>query len=199
MLKIHNWDDWQSYRKDRGQPPWIKIHRNIMRNVKWVGLSDKERGQLVSLWLLAADKNGEIPADPDLLMKLCFMSTKPNLNKFIDIGFLDANMTSPRRHHDPPEAKAKAETKAEKDTYGEFQNVFLSLEEYEKLKQQFNSTLDDKIHALSLYIASNGKKYKSHYATILSWERKNGGEQTKQEEPDAFQVEYERLQREGKI
>ena len=93
MLNIHDWDEWQSYRKDRGQPPWIKIHREIMRNYKWVSLSDMERGQLVSCWLLAADHNGRIPVCPDLLQKLCFMSDRPNVNKFIELGFFDANVT----------------------------------------------------------------------------------------------------------
>ena len=53
-----NWDKWQTYRKDRGQPPWIKIHRRLMRNPEWVSLTDAERGQLVSMWLLAADHDG---------------------------------------------------------------------------------------------------------------------------------------------
>ena len=92
-LTISNWKKWQTYRSDRGQPPWIKIHRCIMRNVEWVSLTDLERGQLVAMWLLAADRDGVIPASPDILQKICFMSDKPNINKFIDFGFIDANMT----------------------------------------------------------------------------------------------------------
>ena len=64
-----------------------------MRNVEWVSLTDLERGQLVAMWLLAADRDGVIPASPDILQKICFMSDKPNINKFIDFGFIDANMT----------------------------------------------------------------------------------------------------------
>lgn len=87
-LKVSNWDKWQTYRKDRGQPPWIKVHRRILRNLEWVSLSDAERGQLLAIWLLAADHNGVIPASPEMVQRLCFMSSPPNLNKFIELGLL---------------------------------------------------------------------------------------------------------------
>ena len=56
----------------------------------------------------------------------------------------------------------------EKEKYGEFKNVLLTSEEYHKLEQ---ANLLPYIEKLSSYIASKGKKYKSHYATILTWAR----------------------------
>lgn len=58
----------------------------------------------------------------------------------------------------------------EKKYYGEFKNVLLSDEELEKLKNRFID-YELRIEKLSNYIASKGVKYKSHYATILSWAR----------------------------
>lgn len=58
----------------------------------------------------------------------------------------------------------------EKESYGEFQNVLLTKEEYRKLEK---SNLLPYIEKLSSYIASKGKRYKSHYATILTWSRKD--------------------------
>lgn len=117
-LKIHDWDEHQTYRKDRGQPPWIKVHRHIMRNIKWVALDDSERGQLVAIWLLAADHDGSIPASPSMVQKLCFMSSEPDLNKFIDLGFLesdgchgDAKAAPVWRQSDQPKAKAETDKK----------------------------------------------------------------------------------------
>jgi len=67
-----------------------------------------------------------------------------------------------------------------KSMYGQFQNVLLTDEEYAKLREKFNSSLDDMIERLSEGIASKGYKYKSHYATILSWDRKDKKESGKQ-------------------
>ena len=53
--------------------------------------------------------------------------------------------------------------------YGEFKNVKLTKQEYEKLEK---NNLLPYIEKLSSYMASKGKKYKSHYATILNWSKK---------------------------
>lgn len=57
----------------------------------------------------------------------------------------------------------------DKNIYGEFKNVKLTEEEYHKLEE---SNLLPYIEKLSSYIASKNKKYKSHYATILNWSRR---------------------------
>jgi len=92
-----------------------------MRNPEWVSLTDSERGQLVAMWLLAADHDGVIPASEDVVEKLCFMSEKLNINKFIDLDFISDNgvkAASYRRQHDVPEAKAEEEKN--KDIYVHF-------------------------------------------------------------------------------
>ena len=63
----------------------------------------------------------------------------------------------------------KPDIKPYKIEYGEFKNVLLTDDEYKKLE---NANLILYIERLSSYIASTGKKYKSHYATILNWSRK---------------------------
>lgn len=61
--------------------------------------------------------------------------------------------------------------KPAKHKYGEYNNVLLTDEELEKLNNEFVD-LEQRIERLSEYIASKGTKYKSHYATIKSWARK---------------------------
>ncbi len=60
-----------------------------------------------------------------------------------------------------------------KEKFGEFKNVLLTLEEHSRLRDQVNSKTGEYIERLSGYLASTGKKYKSHYATILNWWRKD--------------------------
>lgn len=88
-IKVRNWDKWQSWRSDRGAPPWIKVHRNLFTNPEWASLTDAEKGQLVSIWVVAADKSGEIPVDANLLRKICMLDNPPNLQRFVDLGFLE--------------------------------------------------------------------------------------------------------------
>lgn len=58
----------------------------------------------------------------------------------------------------------------EKKPYGELNNVMLTDEEYQKLKDR---NLVHMINDLSFYLSSKGKKYKSHYATICQWANKD--------------------------
>jgi len=73
----------------------------------------------------------------------------------------------------PPEQK-----QIQKSTYGEFLNVLLTGEEYEKLKvKPGQPQADDLIEQLSGYMRqspANAKKYIDHYATILNWSRRDG-------------------------
>ena len=56
--------------------------------------------------------------------------------------------------------------------YGLYENVLLTDEEYEKLTEEFPHDYSERISRLDEYIASTGKKYKNHLATIRSWARK---------------------------
>jgi len=112
-----------------------------MRNPEWVSLTDSQRGQLVAIWLLAADHNGVIPTpirrqddanmtpkrqnnpinvihDAALMVqRLCMMESKPNLQLFMQLGFitLDANMTPTRRQDDAPETDTDTDTDTDPD------------------------------------------------------------------------------------
>lgn len=59
--------------------------------------------------------------------------------------------------------------KENKNAYGEFNNVLLTSEEYAKVR---DGSMLGTLEELSSYIASSGKRYKSHYATILNWHRR---------------------------
>ena len=71
---------------------------------------------------------------------------------------------------DEPEQPTPKKTKPVKHKYGEYNNVLLTDEEMEKLKSEY-SDVDERIERLSSYVASTGKSYKSHYATIRNWAR----------------------------
>ncbi len=55
---------------------------------------------------------------------------------------------------------------------GEFGNVLLSDVEIQKLKEK-GIDVDSLIERLDLYIGQSGKRYKSHYMTILNWDKRD--------------------------
>lgn len=80
-LTIKNWQKFQRYRRDRGTPPWIALHRSLQRDPEWIVLTSEERGWLVDIWMLAAERDGQFPANPTLIQRLCAMNSAPDLGK----------------------------------------------------------------------------------------------------------------------
>ena len=66
-----------------------------------------------------------------------------------------------------------APPKPTRHKYGMYKNVLLTDEEYQTLQMEFPHDYTERIERLSEYIASTGKKYKSHLATIRAWARKD--------------------------
>lgn len=56
----------------------------------------------------------------------------------------------------------------ERNAHGSQKNVYISDEEYEALSAEFTEC-DEYIERLSLYMASTGKDYSSHAATVRKW------------------------------
>ena len=78
--------------------------------------------------------------------------------------------SNPIQSESESESEYKGDSARAKHKYGEYKNVLLTDDELEKLKAEYADYLD-RIERLSSYIASTGKAYKSHYATIRNWAR----------------------------
>ena len=64
---------------------------------------------------------------------------------------------------------SKTDSSEEAHRFGEFQNVLLTDSQYADLQNLYPGTGLAYIERLSQYMASTGKSYRSHYATIKSW------------------------------
>ncbi len=197
-VKILEWETFQHYSKR--SPPWIKLYNSLLDNEKFECLQDDSKVLLFCLWMLTSRKgNGKVPANPKYLYKHLPLSKKPNLQPLIQNGFIvickqdDSKMIAEGNQDATPETEQRQSRVETKQKYMEF--VFLSSEEYKKLVSQFGEQgTTEKIKALNDYIGSKGKKYKSHYHTILMWERKN--EQPKRE---TTHEQFERLRKAGEL
>ena len=65
--------------------------------------------------------------------------------------------------------KVRPETGHPSHIYGHYQNVFLTDEELADLQASFPAVWEQYIEKLSEYMASTGKRYQSHAATIRRW------------------------------
>ena len=78
---------------------------------------------------------------------------------------------------EPDKEPEPKKSKPKKHQYGEYKNVLLTDEEYRKLTETYPD-YGERIERLSGYIASTGKAYKSHYATIRNWAKRDGEQAT---------------------
>lgn len=71
------------------------------------------------------------------------------------------------------------EDKPPRHKYGQYQNVLLTDEDLAKLQAEFPDDWQKRIERLSEYIASTGKSYKNHLATIRNWASRDKEKQAK--------------------
>ena len=102
--------------------------------------------------------------------------TEMDTSRIQDVSKMDTQISIDKNRLD------KNSIGKEKRAHGFFSNVLLTDDELQKLAEEIPN-YEEYIEKLSQYIESKGKKYKSHYATILMWHRKD------REKQPAAQVE----------
>ena len=123
MIKIINWDKYQSY-KDR-RPPWIRFHRTTLDDFGFQSMTADSRALLPMLWLLACEyedpKAGCIDAD---IKEIAFRLRIPAkvvtacINELQASDFIECieTVTKPLRDRNetvPPETETETETETE--------------------------------------------------------------------------------------
>ena len=87
------------------------------------------------------------------------------------------NSTDKIRKEEEKEIEVEVEKNIIRNAYGEYKNVLLSDDELENLKDIFPSDYEKRIENLSSYMASSGKSYDNHLATIKFWAEKDKNKQ----------------------
>ena len=96
--------------------------------------------------------------------------TEMDASRIQDVSKMDTQISIDKNRLD------KNSRGGEKHAHGFFANVLLTDDELQKLAEEIPN-YEEYIEKLSHYIESKGKKYKSHYATILMWHRKDSEKQ----------------------
>jgi hypothetical protein len=178
--RIRNWKQFQHY--SHRNPPWIKLHYEMLTSQDWVTLDDASRVLAVASMLIASRNEGCVPADTSYVQRVAYLSTKPNFKPLVDCGFLipdgiplaspsEGEIETDNRDRDASDTLAVDSNQVKKQ-YGEFKGVKLSDEEYSKLEAKHGAArMAAGIAILDDYMRSKGKRYKDHYATLkeTSW------------------------------
>lgn len=173
-ITIPNWEKHQSLEKLEKSKELAR-ERKLKYREKQQQLSEKsERNADGTQTERVPNENGTL------------MSRTQNKNK-------NKNKNIEREIYKEKEKKAVDETAVSPPPkYGEYENVILSTSDIEKLKSEFPDW-EQRIERLSEYVASTGKKYKSHLATIRSWARKDKEQKPKLQKATINASESERL------
>jgi hypothetical protein len=67
-MKFKNWGKFQHYSKRN--PPWIKLHRSLLDDLDYYNMDCKATKLLPLGWLIASEKEGELPEIKELAFRL---------------------------------------------------------------------------------------------------------------------------------
>jgi len=87
FFRVKNWRRFQHY-KDRN-PPWIKLHVEILQSQDWVMLADASKLLAVVCMIIASRNEGMVPNSPAFLKRIAYLDKEPNLKPLIECGFLE--------------------------------------------------------------------------------------------------------------
>lgn len=93
-------------------------------------------------------------------------------NKNLTLGLTPSNALDIEEDKDI-DKKKNISKKPARHKYGDYSNVLLSDDDLAKLKAEFPADWENRIQRLSEYMASSGKSYKNHLATIRNWARRD--------------------------
>ena len=87
------------------------------------------------------------------------------------------------------DSKSDKPPKPPRHKYGLYNNVLLTDDDMEKLKEEYPADYQERIDRLSEYIESKGAKYKNHLATIRAWDRRDKEKRPSQPKSDNIFLE----------
>ena len=90
-MRVKNWDRFQHYRDGRTLV-WIRLHKALLDNYDFAALSGDDAKVLILCWLVAAEKDGELPDVPALAFRLRMDPRKlgTSIRALVDRGFLES-------------------------------------------------------------------------------------------------------------
>lgn len=154
VLRIKNWAEFQHF-KDRN-PPWIKLHKNVLERRDISAISDQSFRVLIGLWLLASEDKNKQGNLPDI-WDICFRLRMEEGKVIKALSELDSFVISSGYQRDAPEKRRdREETEVHLSLFEEFWGLYPNKKGKEKAFKYFhgalsNSTIEDILLGLETY------------------------------------------------
>ena len=198
-IEIVNWDEFQHY-KER-DPPWIKLYNAVLNKYEFRCLHDDSKLLLFALWLIASRTKNKTPYDLNYIKEQSGVHKRPTSDRiqeliaaeFIVLRQIDSTVIAPcaqidsdvlsltrsrEERREEERREEERESMLAKKCFLDF--VYLAEVEHQKLIERLGvNDTHAYIERLNNYIGSKGKKYKSHYHTILNWRQKDAENRSK--------------------
>lgn len=129
FLRLTEWRKYQHY-KNRN-PPWIKLHRDLLTSYTWTVLDDASRLLAIACMILASETDNKIPLDRDFIQRRGQFKKRPDLRQLLEVGFAevfeDKTLTEDASTlqanasvlHPNPSPELEGETEVERELEGE--------------------------------------------------------------------------------
>lgn len=162
---VERWDDETLYMSAMQQligsesdsAARVRKHRELQGNVKALQCNTQ-----------VTNCNTEIERDIEIDIEIDKKGEKKK-----NVVALASNDNTPSSKSKKPKSTTKKTDAQVRHQYGEYKNVLLTDEDMEKLMYEFPKDWNGRIERLSSYMASTGKSYKNHLATIRNWARRD--------------------------
>ena len=88
-LQVKNWDRFQHYHNRPFAPYWIKLYTELLDDYAFNKLTERDRGRLLRVWLLASRLRNKIPHDDRYVGRAISARGAFSLQTYIDGGWLE--------------------------------------------------------------------------------------------------------------
>lgn len=86
-IRIVKWEEFQHY-KDRN-PPWIKLHNQLLENYEFTCLPDASKAHLLCIWMLASRTNNKIPNNQQWIANKIGSTEMVDISILLKSGFIE--------------------------------------------------------------------------------------------------------------
>lgn len=190
-LRLIEWRKYQHY-KNRN-PPWIKLHRDLLTSYVWTVLDDASRSLAIACMILASETDNKIPLDRDFIQRRGQFKKRPDIRQLVKVGFAEvfedqqviqdasemlANASKLHPNHSP---ETERETEVEKEIYISapkrkskvpFPEDFKPSSEHYELARTLMVDCDSQWVQMKDWALGNGTMKANWNATFSNWLRR---------------------------